>query len=249
MNEKTPILEKQFYIPSYLVDCNSRLRIDALFMLFQEMSNEHAALFNSGWHELRERGFFWVITKILIKVERLPSWQETITIRSWVKTSDAATSPRHYQIIDSKGNVIVSGNSIWAILDIKNAKPQRMSDFDKNFLPQSLDAAPKPRRIPAFQFDLSESNVKSATLSDLDFNKHVNNAHYIQWAIDSVSEEFYNSHKIVELNVNFLSQARINDRYAVVYNRISDNEYTNSIVSAEDKKEFCRISSIWEPIS
>lgn len=248
MNE-TPVLEKQFYIPSYLVDCNSLLRIDALFMLFQEMSDEHAALFNSGWHELRERGYFWVITKILIKIERLPSWQETITIRSWVKASDAATSPRHYQIIDSEGNIIVSGNSIWAILDINNGKPQRMSDFDQNFLPQDLDAAPKPRRIPAFHLDLSNSPVKSATLSDLDFNKHVNNAHYIQWAIDSVSEGFYNSHKIVELNVNFLAQARFNDKYAVVYNQNADNEFVTSIVSAEDSKEFCRISSVWQPIS
>ena len=94
MTETIPIYEKKLQIPSYFVDGDAKLTVSSLFSILQEMSDNHASLLGAGWHELRERGYFWVITKIQLVINRLPKWTETVLMRTWVKNSAAATSPR-----------------------------------------------------------------------------------------------------------------------------------------------------------
>ena len=109
MSEIIPILEEKFVIPSYFVDENAQMTVGCLFRILQEMSNNHARLLGAGWYQLRNRGFFWVITKIQLEINRLPKWEEEVTLRTWVKKSNAATSPRDYEMVDSEGNVLVAG--------------------------------------------------------------------------------------------------------------------------------------------
>lgn len=249
MEKTIPILEEKITIPSYLVDNNSNLRLDALFMLFQEMANNHASMLGAGWNELREKGFFWVITKILIKVERMPKWAENIVFRTWVKPSDTATSPRDFRIIDTSGNTLISGCSLWTILDIENNRPQRMCDFDATFSPQNDDAAPRPKKIPPLKNTDKVSQTKNVNLSDIDMNKHVNNAHYIQWAVDALDENFYNSHSIDELTVNFISQAKMGGLYRIAIEQISEDEHFTSISSENGDVVFCRLHTRWKSLA
>ncbi len=247
MSEKIPILEEKWTIPSYFVDENAQLTVSCLFRMLQEMSNKHASLLGAGWYQLREKGFFWVITKIQLKINRLPKWEEQVILRSWVKKSNAATSPRDYEMVDADGNVLVAGSSIWAILDIENSRPQLMQMFDGYFLPQDRNAIERrPQKISALELPENTSRRKEVMPSDIDMNRHVNNAHYIQWAFDSVGQEFRNTHRITDVTVNFISQAKLGDHYAVHSKQISETGYQTVLYSPDDNQEFCRILTDWE---
>ncbi len=249
MSKIIPILEEKFVIPSYFVDENAQMTVSCLFRILQEMSNKHASLLGAGWYQLRDRGFFWVITKIQLKINRLPEWEEEVSLRTWIKKSNAATSPRDYEMIDANGNVLVAGSSIWAILDIAKSNPQHMNLFDRNFLPQDRDAiAQKPQRINALEIPQETSDWKTVVPSDIDMNRHVNNAHYIQWAFDSVNPSFKETHRITDVAVNFMSQAKLGDHYSVYSKHISDTGYQTTLYSPETKREFCRILTDWESI-
>ena len=250
MAEVIPIYEKQFRIPSYFVDENAELTVSALFSLLQEMSDNHASLLGAGWHELRDRGYFWVITKIQLLIHRLPAWTEPVLLRTWVKNSNAATSPRDYEMLDADGNLLIAGSSVWAILDIQNSRPQRMSMFDGCFLPQERNAIDrKPQKISALELPETPRNCKEVVASDIDMNRHVNNARYIQWAFDAVNEEFRQAHRISNVSVNFLSQAKLGDHYAVHTEKISECGFKTALFSSDDRQEYCRIQSEWIPLS
>ncbi len=249
MTEKPPFLIEKFSIPSYFVDEDAQLTISSLFSILQEMSNSHATLLGAGWHELRERGYFWVITKIQLKINRLPKWTEPVQLRSWVKNSDAATSPRDYELEDADGNLLIAGSSVWAILDTENGRPQRMNMFDGCFQPQDRHAIEsKPPKIKALKLPDELPNRKEVVPSDIDMNRHVNNAHYIQWAFDSVSEEFRHTHRICGVTVNFIAQAKLGDHYSVFSEQISDTSYQTTLYSSDDRQEYCRILTDWQPL-
>lgn len=249
MSNIIPVLEEKFVIPSYFVDENAQMTVSCLFRILQEMSNKHASLLGAGWYQLREMGYFWVITKIQLKINRLPKWEEEVILRTWVKKSNAATSPRDYEMVDSDGQVLVAGSSIWAILDIAKSSPQHMNLFDGYFMPQDRDAiAQKPQRINALELPEETLNWKTAAPSDIDMNHHVNNAHYIQWAFDSVNPSFKETHRITDVAVNFISQAKLGDHYAVHSKHISDTGYQTTLYSPETKQEFCRILTDWKSI-
>ena len=249
MTDIIPVLEKSFQIPSYFVDENAELTVSALFSLLQEMSDNHASLLGAGWHELRDRGYFWVITKIQLRINRLPKWTEPVRLRTWVKNSNAATSPRDYEMVDADGNLLLAGSSVWAILDIANGRPQRMSMFDGCFLPQERNAIDRiPPKISALQLPEEPLNRKEVVPSDIDINRHVNNSRYIQWAFDVVSEEFRNTHRISGLTVNFLSQAKLGDHYSVYTESVSEYEFKTTLYSSDNRQEYCRIQSEWKSI-
>ncbi len=144
------IFEEHITVPSYFVGEDSLMTVSSLFSLLTEVSNRHASLLNAGWHQLRERGYFWVITRMRMEINRMPEWTEPVLLRSWVRKSDAATSPRDYELIDANGNVIVAASSVWAILDIEHGRPQRMSAFDADFPVQERSAMEhKPQKVKA----------------------------------------------------------------------------------------------------
>ena len=246
MQDIPPIYEKHLNIPSYLVDDRSQLSVSALFSLLQEMSNSHATLLGAGWHELLDRGYFWVLTRMMLKINRLPKWTEPVVLRTWVRRSEAATSPRDYEMTDTDGNLLVAGSSIWAILDTAESRPQRMNMFDGMFLPQERAALDrKPPKIGPVAIPDTLPEAKEVVHSDIDMNHHVNNAHYIQWAFDAVEEDFRQTHRLTDITVNFISQAKLGDRYIVCSEPVSDNDFKTAILSDDGHTTYCRLQTIW----
>lgn len=242
------LYEEKIIIPSYLSDDRAELSVPALFSLLQEASDRHATLLGAGWHELRARGFFWVITRMQLQINRLPKWTEPVTLHSWVRKSDAATSPRDYELEDADGNLLVAGSSVWAILDTAEGRPQRMSLFDGLFHPQERAALDRrPPKITPLSLPETLPDTKAVAYSDIDMNHHVNNAHYIQWAFDSIDETFRRTHRITGMSVNFIAQAKLGDRYGVCSEPVSETGFKTAIVSASSRAEFCRIQSEWTP--
>lgn len=247
-NEPLPFLEETIEIPSYLTDDSAHLGISALLKLLQEASERHASLLGAGWYELQDRGYFWVVSKILLRIHQLPKWRDKVLLRTWVKPSEAATSPRDFELEDLEGNPLVSARALWAIIDTEHNRPQRMSMFDGFFIPQERSAIDKkPTKIAPVQHPDILYGPKDVVFSDIDMNHHVNNAHYIQWALDAMEEEFRQTHCLTDLTVNFIAQAKLGDRYKVLTEQISATEFRTSIVSGDNPAEYCRIQSQWRP--
>ena len=243
------IYEETMKVPSYFVDEDARMTVSALFGLLTEISNRHASFLNAGWHQLRKRGYFWVITRMRMEINRLPEWTETVTLRTWVRKSQAATSPRDYEMLDADGNILVAASSVWAILDIATGRPQRMSAFDADFPMQERCAIERnPQKINAIIAHEADPTPLGVQASDLDMNHHVNNAHYIQWAFDALSQEFRKSHRIATVTVHFISQAKLGDIYMIKSEADDDNSFRISIVSANEPNEYCRLQTEWRTI-
>ena len=249
MTPPIPIFEERITVPSYFVGEDSRMTVSSLFSLLTEVSNRHASLLNAGWHQLRERGYFWVITRMRMEINRMPEWTEPVLLRSWVRKSDAATSPRDFELIDANGNVIVAASSVWAILDIEHGRPQRMSAFDADFPVQERSAMEhKPQKVKALTIPEAHPEPKRVCPSDIDMNHHVNNARYIQWAFDTIDNDFRQRHKLTAMTVNFLGQAKLGDTYAICSASEDGKTFRTAIVSAGEPQEFCRIETEWHPI-
>jgi len=241
------ILEHNLKIYSYLVDDEMNLSMPALFGLIQEISSEHVNKCNIGWQNLRKSNLFWVLSKIHIKIARLPRWSEDIIIRTWGKCHDLLVNPRDYEMEDNEGNLMMKATSSWVILDAENGKIKKLDEFDDRLVyPKEKEDAITTRAPKVPKIDIQEEcNFNIVLNSDIDMNKHVNNAHYVQWALDSVNQIFRQTHRLVEVVINYLSQAKLGDYYGIISKHVAENEYITSIFSKEGNMEFCRIQSIW----
>jgi hypothetical protein len=121
-----------------------------------------------------------------------------------------------------------------------------MDMFDGHFLPQERCALDRrPPKIGPLTLPDTLPEAKTALYSDLDMNHHVNNAHYIQWAFDSFDKDFLRSHRLTDIAVNFIAQAKLADPYVVISQPVADNSFKTAILSANDRTEFCRLQTDW----
>jgi acyl-ACP thioesterase len=80
--------------------------------------------------------------------------------------------------------------------------------------------------------------------SDIDVNRHVNSTKYLEWIIDSHSQEHLETKEITSLEMSFLSEAMANDE-VTVYSEESGGLELCSVRRSVDDKEICRARLEW----
>lgn len=208
MVSKEPFqFEKKFEVLSFQIDPFGNLRWSALGDLMQEVAWKHADSRDFG-QSLFEKGYMWVLSRMHIKVHRMPSWGDQITVKTAGRGIDKLFALREFFVEDAEGNTIAESMTAWLLLDVRSKRPQRPNQvlppelFSENLtqelLPGKLDAS--------YQFEKhSELKVRP---SDLDMNNHVNNVSYIRWV-----EDFCISEGIVfnDFLINYLTEAKLHE--------------------------------------
>jgi acyl-ACP thioesterase len=82
---------------------------------------------------------------------------------------------------------------------------------------------------------------QKVALSDLDMNRHVNNASYVRWVFDKFSYDFYNQHQIKEVIINYINQLKPEEKYCIAMQETSSDNF-NATLYNEEQREVCKIS-------
>ena len=234
-------------ITSYHADFMQQLSPVSLFCFLQESAWRHANSRGFGWSDLAARNEFWVLAKIHARINRMPDWTEKIRCETWGKKPELLTAFRDFEFFDSNNQSIICATSSWHILNMQTHRPTALSHFVDDFPiisnRHAIEEKPQKIKIP------SSNTVKSKTYaifpSDIDMNQHVNNTRYVQWAMDSIDFEFQQQHVVCEINVNFLSEARIGESYFIESYQSGGN-FTQFIVSEKDNRKLAAVQSCWK---
>jgi len=115
---------------------------------------------------------------------------------------------RDFLVTDSGGQEIAKATSSWMLLDLRTHRPKSLKDvlrpmsvFSQEALSYSRE--PLPRLIRP-----SVEMPHAVTYSDVDVNYHVNNLKYLAWLFDLFPLGVYEKQQIVEIDVQFLKEAR-----------------------------------------
>ena len=193
--ENPSVWVEEFKLHSFQVDFRKLASLETLCRLFQEAAWNHADALGLGFEQLQQQQKIWVLSRLLVKVHQYPQWGEIIRIHTWPRPIDGAFAMRDFQMLNSQGEVLVSGSSAWLILDALSRKPQRpgklLSAFSTDPNHRATDR--DPEKIA--EAETLEPGIEFLVrYSDIDVNGHVNNARYVGWLLDSYPIEFHRQH-------------------------------------------------------
>lgn len=184
----------------------------SLLRFLQEAAANHAEILRVGGEELVEQDLMWVLSRLRLKMHRTPKWHDDITVETWPsKRTKGVRAHRDFRIIDGAGAELGVASSMWLLLSRKNRRPVRIPEF--------LDQS----RWPGLEEDLLvDSEVESfvdeeyrkdfdVCVTHLDFNNHVNNVCYLEWALNSLPVEIFESCILDDILLNFLAEAPLDD--------------------------------------
>jgi len=239
-------LHTDYYdITSYHADFTHRLTLVSLFCFLQESAWKHANSRGFGLSHLATRNEFWVLAKMHLRISRMPNWIETIRCETWGKTPELLTAYRDFQFFDVENQSLITATSSWHILNMDTHRPTALTHFADNFSIINRHAiVEKPQKIQLPTAEAVKSESQPILPNDIDVNQHVNNTKYVQWAMNCIPFAFQKQHALYEVNVNFLSQSYIGERYFIetYYDELT---FTHLIVSEKENRKLAVVQSKW----
>ena len=179
------IYERELLLGSEHVDCFQRLRLSTLFELLQTASIRHTEALGMGRDKTLDRGLLWVIARQYAAIERMPVYDELITLRSWPGETMHVLFPRYYEIVGRGGETLVRGSMLWSLMD----RETRATAFPDEYGVE-IAGVETGREVPYLMKMpvLETPNRFSFTVpySCVDLNGHMNNTRYFDLAEDNL---------------------------------------------------------------
>lgn len=134
-----PFSNYNFSVKSYHSDQNGKLTLTSLFHFLQECAWDNARLNNFGYEFLDAANAYWVLSRVLVKIDNYPEWKDEINIKTWPKGTDGFFAIRDFKI--SRNDVVIgNATTFWLILDKESKRPKKLDNFNfihENFLNES----------------------------------------------------------------------------------------------------------------
>ncbi|HRD01802.1 MAG TPA: thioesterase [Candidatus Saccharicenans sp.] len=236
-----------YEIMSFDVDYQNHAHLSALMNYLQDTARLHSICEKFSVFDLQEKGVTWVISRYHLHLHHYPEMGEKLTVKTWASGKHSFYALREFEISGADRKSILVATSSWMIIDLKDRRPVKINDLfpDELILNKRVmeDDFPVLPIIDRLDF---KSEFK-ALFEDLDFNRHVNNVAYSRWAVEGMPPEMLFSHRPVEIEINYRSEAFYGDGIEVVTQKPqNENEpWIQQIFNLSTGKELARLRSYW----
>jgi len=216
--QNTPVAEQisaSFRPTGHEVDPNKRLRLTSFMQRTQEVAESHAALYRCGYHDLIKMDTVWVLSRMVIEIDRMPQWDEPVELASWHKRVERIFALRDFILYDAQQVPIVKATSAWLLMDIHTRRMLRVEHILPQLahvnIPQDAIAA-APEKLNAPDKDLlTLVHNHRVGYSDLDLINHVTNTKYVEWTLNYLPFESLHRNALSSFQINFNLEAKHND--------------------------------------
>ena len=236
---------KKYEIKSYECDKNGVLRLRTLFNLFQDMADEHADKMGLGYHFCIQKQIGWIGAGYHVQINRLPKWEETVTLYTWPSKATPVMGIRDFQMIDSKGHVLVSASSQWVLVDLNRMRPVAIAKHIEGY--EIIDERAVDTTFPQIEVveDVDLGKIIPVRHDDIDINNHVNNAVYPTLCLDSIDESFLDTHTLAEAQISFKKPAVFGDNI-LLKSSLAGNQSIHQLLDKTSETEFARVRLGWK---
>ncbi|GAK52768.1 acyl-ACP thioesterase [Candidatus Moduliflexus flocculans] len=245
----TPIWNEWFQIHSYQTDFRSKATIQTLCRFLQETAGNHARDLGFSVESLQQQGLTWMLSRFHVQIERYPAWQERVRVETWPAQAIGFYGIRDFFYFDEQDRLLAKASSIWLIIELARKTPIRLPD---NIL--GVHKTDRPRAIDD-RFDTlwrpSQGQIEKrfdVRHSDIDLNQHVNNVSYVEWAVETISDDLWRSAELTELEVSFRAEALTGDTIISQSEQTADNDrqtVLHRVLRASDKLELFLARTRW----
>ncbi len=214
------------------VDGSHHLRLYTLENFLLNSAGLAADVLGIGSQWLTPQDMTWVLTNITIEIDRLPKYNQTLTVETWVEDFAHMLSPRNYCLyVDEE----VSGRvrTVWAVISLTNRTIQNIFDYPEFANIERGESLQMPRIRYGAGIDEPDGVWKHTIVySDIDYNKHCNSCKYLEFMLNAYQPAFLNEPLIVD--IKYAKEVHQGEAINVYYKQIDEQNIRYEIRLAND---------------
>ena len=169
---------------------DGKLALSSIIGILGDAGSKHSASVNDDIVESGLKGVSWILVEWNVEIHSLPSNKEKLYVDTWAVCKKAELiTQREFEVKDKDGNVYINACERLVLEDFNVGKlikitPEMMVDYKpEEFLHYEFDSA--KIKEPA-EYDTQKPLAIRTT--DIDFNNHVHNTYYLDYALDAIEE-------------------------------------------------------------
>ena len=198
--------EYSMKIPFDMSDVNGFIKIPQLILLSLQVSGmQSIELGMSDMYILENYNLVWIITDYNMKIDRLPVFDEKITIETYAMSHNRLFCYRAFNIKDEAGNTIIEMVATFVLMDRDTRKVHPvMSEITDAF-----DSELSKTMLRGPRFKELEGGVEQeyrVRFYDLDMNGHVNNSKYLDWVFEVMGADFLTQHVPKKVHLKYVKE-------------------------------------------
>lgn len=213
----------KFKTATYDIGSSRKMRLSSILKHQEQAGEIHLSEdFGLDYVTICENGIVFVLVNSAVKIHRIPTINEKITINTYNKQLKGLKFYRGYDWYDENGEKIVEGVSAFVLVDINSHKMVKPSAFPVE-LPEEITrensiGLPGKTHIPK-ETELVGS--KKVLFSMLDSNEHLNNTLYADFLADFVPIEV--AQNVKGFTIDYVKEAKLGDKIEV-YSAVEDKK-------------------------
>ena len=191
-----------------------------------------------GLKDIPRTGVHWILSGWRLEMTARPAWRAELTVETWPRTLEGFLSDRDFLVweeTDTGRRLTARGTSKWFLVDARTGKITRVTDavraaYELGEEALFPDAVPSNGRTP------EDAPVTFETVigrRDIDTNLHVNNLHYLDYAVEALPEEVYRNLPDT-VDIVFRRQILLGTPIQCLYSRTGDGKHQVEIRSERD---------------
>ena len=209
-------------------DASRKVRPSELLVYMQETANRQFVSVGRDLDGERDSdGVGFILSKIAIDFNMPLYAYEDIEVETFTCDSRGFSFNRGFRILKD-GEEVARAASVWALVDVKEGKLIKVSDYSVGFENEPIPITESPMRIkmpPAESF--ASVGKRTIVYSDIDYNMHMNNTRYPNMLCDFM--EIADTDRIVGMSLSYLHEAALGDTLEVLCAKTEENYFFKTI--------------------
>jgi medium-chain acyl-[acyl-carrier-protein] hydrolase len=181
-----------FVVPFRILasDCDTkrRYKLSSLLRSLEEISIEDTTRLHMGREKTLDKGLLWVISRLSIKINELPKYDEVVKLITYPEKREHVLFPRYYVLKSPLGKTYLEAEALWTLIDAKTRKP--VNPLDYGILIRGFAFKKESEILPVVTpLPISQTLSRTVLYSELDLNGHLTNTRYADWFVDAFTDE------------------------------------------------------------
>ena len=218
---------EEYITDSHDLDFNSVARTSALMHYVQESANAQHRNVGPTLEQIREDGFAFLVSRFSISVKRPILPYERLSVSTFT-TESRGYSFNRIALIHIDGEEVAEAHSVWAMVDLENRRPQRVSDSAWFFEPEAYTLPQSPRIVFPKDGVFDEPVLHRVSYGDCDLNMHMNNTKYVDMLCDLLPME---NQFVSAFQIHFLNEAKHGDTLSLLHMQVDGKDVFRTLCS------------------
>ncbi|MGT2907165.1 acyl-ACP thioesterase domain-containing protein [Streptococcus dentiloxodontae] len=236
-----------YQVPFYETDVNHNVKLSTLLSVALQVSSKQSEeLGNADDYVYKTYNLVWVITDYDITIDRLPVYNEIVTIETEAVAYNKLFCYRDFYIYGEKGDKIMTIGSTFVLMDYDTRKVAEVPD--DLVAPYESDKIKKILRGPKYKLlENAEHTFYHVRYFDLDMNGHVNNSKYLEWMLDVFELDFLTNYIPKKIHLKYVKEIHHGNDIHSAYQldgltsqhqiTVDDSLHAQAIIDWQEKKE------------